>query len=130
MRKFRRECCERFPKERMAVLYGSRTPEGVIIADIVAIPHTATTQMINYDEHHIPKSKIKALEAGYEFVGTIHSHPSTPRSATCAHPSDPDIQSALENGELVMAIVYVYAKGTKTDVAWFVPAPLPEVVYQ
>ena len=133
---FRKQCREAYPKETIGVLHGVRTEAGdLIIAQIKSIPHTASEDGINYGGQ-VYRSKMKALRAGADWLGTIHSHPWTEQCQTCPHPSETDVKSGLEFGEAVMGIVYVFLDeplkaGVKpklrTSVHWYVPSPIPEV---
>lgn len=125
---FRHECRKAYPKEHLAVLHGARTTDGITITKIVAIPHTADENQARYDRHQIFKSKIKALKAEDDWLGTIHSHTWTADSPCCEHPSDSDNITALENGETIMAIVFLWAEGTRSSVHWYVPQQAPVVV--
>lgn len=128
LNKFRKECREAYPKELMAVLHGTRSEDGVTITAIKPIPHEATTDLIkDIPPHEMRRSKIKALKAGADWLGTIHSHPSSEANDTCCHPSESDIKSALKDGETVMAIIYVYEGGSRTSAHFYVPAPIPQI---
>lgn len=129
LNKFRRECREAFPKEHFAALHGTRGVDEITITDIVPIPHEATDDSVNYTPHQLRRSKIKALKAEADWIGTIHSHPDLPESPCCEHPSPSDIRSALEDGETVMAIVYLKRKGAglSSHVGWFIPKVPPKI---
>jgi hypothetical protein len=47
----------------------------------------------------------------------------------CEHLSKCDIQSALQWGETICGLVYVFNGGRNTSAHWYVPSPLPEVSY-
>jgi proteasome lid subunit RPN8/RPN11 len=127
---FRAECRKAYPYETMAALFGSRMQDGVEITAIVHIPHTAKLGEINHGKRAIPNSKIKALYSGADWLGTIHSHCQSTRYDTCGHPSESDIKSALENGESIMAIVYVFEDGTRTEVSWYKPVRPIDIQYK
>ncbi len=70
-----------------------------------------------------------AIRKEQDWIGTIHSHCSAPGDETCSHLSPPDIKSALEWGETVCGLVYVDSGGRRTSVHWYVPYPIPNVIY-
>lgn len=127
LNRFRKQCRLAFPNETIAVLHGARNQAGdILITDIVAIPHVGTEGEVDYRRHgQVRSSKMKALRAKQDWIGTIHSHPTTDEDQCCWHPSDADIKIALADGEVVMGIVYVFEKGSRTSVHWYVPAAPP-----
>lgn len=127
--KFRRECRARFPLEHMAALYGRRSDEGnVIITEIVPIA-TGTKDSISIHKSVIDKSKRAALRRQEDWLGTIHSHCSSPGDYCCWHLSSSDIKSAMSWGETICGVVHVDEGGKRSSVHWYVPAPLPQVYY-
>lgn len=127
---FRRECRERFPHEHIAALFGQRSNEGnIVITRLAPIKHKATAEDIRYQSIDIHKSKMSGLRKGEEWIGTIHSHCDSPNDPCCWHLSKSDIQSALSYGETVCGIVFVTENGSRTDVHWYIPHPIPEVFY-
>lgn len=126
---FRRECRERFPIENLACIWGHREGDEVHIERIVPLPHDADEHQANYDTRHITASKIKALKAGMEWLGTIHSHCTTRKASACHHLSPADVETAIDNGEIVSGICYVFMDGTRTEIHWHQPVPLPTVQY-
>lgn len=116
----------------MAALFGLRSSEGnLVITRVAPIDHIATEAAIHLDNggNSIRKSKMSALRKQEDWIGTIHSHCHRENDPCCQHLSDCDIQSAVSYGEAVCGLVYVYAEGTRTDVHWYIPNPLPEVLY-
>jgi hypothetical protein len=125
LNEFRKKCRLAYPNETLAVLRGKRGDEGVEITDIVSIPHEGDEFEIK--NYNIRKAKMAALRKGSDFVGTIHSHIWSPEVYTCGHMSRQDIKDALQSGETICGIVLVYKEGHRTEVSWYVPAPLPKV---
>lgn len=127
LNRFRKECRGAYPKETFAALQGTRNDEGIEITSIVPVPHEGTEDAIFMEPHQIPRAKIRALKNGSEFVGTIHSHPSTPNSPSCEHPSPLDVKMALRDGMAIAAVVSVTHGGHRSEVYWFVPQAPPKV---
>jgi proteasome lid subunit RPN8/RPN11 len=127
---FRKKCRENYPVESFAVLDGIRGEGGVYVTAIKPIAHVATPDKVEVKNEAMIRSKIHALRKGAEFIGTIHSHCSTDTEQTCWHLSTTDIKSALKDGESVCGVVYVYDGGHRTEVHWYVPSPLPKVIFK
>ena len=126
---FRRECKRAFPNETVAVLFGERIEHGLRIDRIEVLPHTGDENGLQVQDRHIRNSKIKALRQQSDWLGTIHSHGSTPDCSTCPHLSDTDIRSAIKMGETICGVVHVYNGGKNTEICWQVPTPVPTVRY-
>lgn len=130
IRKFRNECKKRSPIEHIAALFGSRSSNGDIeIERIESIRHTATADYAVIQDDDMRRSKLSALRKETNWLGTIHSHCWTEEVACCWHLSSADIESALEYGETVCGIVYVFDGGQKSSVHWYIPNPIPKVSY-
>ena len=130
LRKFRAECRAKFPKEHMAALYGHRASDGALmITRIAPFSHTSTSEDIDYAPGAVRRSKTAALRNHEEWIGTIHSHCFMQSSPTCWHLSTTDIETAIKDGESVCGLVYVYNRGRRSDLHWYIPKPLPEVAY-
>lgn len=130
LRQFRAECRRKYPKEHVGALFGHRAPDGsVMITRIAPVPHTSTNGHVDYDTGALQKSKTTAIKDGEEWLGTIHSHCYVASNPTCWHLSETDINSAIMDGETICGLVYVYARGRRSDVSWYIPQPLPEVGY-
>lgn len=130
LRQFRKECRERYPNEHFAAIYGSRSDEGnFLITRIAPITHTAKPHSISVTEADITRAKQTALRKGEEFIGTFHSHCDTKKDPVCWHLSDFDIRSALKWGESICGLVFVDSGGARTQVYWYVPQPIPDVIY-
>lgn len=127
---FRRECKKAFPSEHLGILRGKRTDTGVLIEDIVDIPHLGDPDKIDVEPRDLIHSKISALFNGAEFLGTIHSHCNVEGDPACWHLSKTDIKGALKDGETVCGIVYVDEEGSKSEVHWYIPHPIPTVSFQ
>ncbi len=128
---FRRLCRRNFPNETLGLLRGQRTIDGIEIKEIIVIDDVISTpDYVQPNDHRvIPKAKISALRKDQEFLGTIHSHCSTPECKACEHLSAQDIITALHDGELICGVVYVYKAGTRSDVNWYVPTLPPRIQY-
>ncbi len=127
---FRKECRSRFPVEHFAAIYGTRTPDGnVKITRIAPVEHTSNAGAVYLKKGAIQRSKKSALRGEVDWLGTIHSHCDTKKDPSCWHLSDPDIKSALADGESISGIVFVDQGGHRTEVHWYVPMPLPTAVY-
>ena len=129
LQEFRTKCRTAYPNEYMGALFGVRTDAGIEIHAIKDIEHLSNADGCYFLDKTITRSKMSALRAEKEFVGTIHSHCHQPAVETCEHMSELDTQSAVKFGELVCGIVYVFDEGHKTEVHWYVPIALPEVDY-
>ena len=130
IRKFRVECKKKFPVEHVGALFGSRTSEGdLLIERIEPITHEATNGDVTIQDRHMYSSKRSALRKETDWLGTIHSHCWTKEIECCWHLSSVDIESALTWGEAICGLVYVYEKGKKSTVHWYVPNPIPKVAY-
>lgn len=130
IQKFRAECRKSYPQERLAALFGHRSDEGnVVITHIHPIRCKETEKDVTFHRKDILRSKMQALRRGEDWLGTIHSHCSTKEFDCCHHLSPHDIKSAIEFGEVICGIVFVDEEGTRSDVYWSVPNPIPEVTY-
>lgn len=126
---FRRECRAKYPLEHLACVWGHREGDNLRIEKIAPISYTASESMATYDYSRINKSKMAALRAGMEWLGTIHSHCSTARIDTCQHLSECDVETAIDHGELICGICYVFNEGRHTEVYWHQPVASPAVEY-
>jgi hypothetical protein len=130
LRQFRKECREHFPNEHFAAIYGVRSPEGnILITKIAPVFHEGSAHQIDVTEADIYRSKRAALRKDEDWIGTIHSHCDTKKDPVCWHLSNVDIRSALAWGEAICGVVFVDDDGRRTEVNWYVPSPIPEVVY-
>lgn len=130
IRRFRGECREAYPNEHFAAIYGLRSDEGnLLITRIAPVPHTSDADGVTIKQNGINSAKMAALRKDQEMIGTIHSHCSSTGDECCWHLSNTDIKSALQWGESVCGIVYVDRGGRRTSVHWYVPTPIPEVIY-
>ncbi len=101
-----------------------------MLTRVSPVAHTSDADGVNLKHKNgILRSKIAALRLDEEFLGTIHSHCFRPEDPTCWHLSAMDIRTALEWGETICGLVYVDDGGRHTDVHWYVPAPIPVVIY-
>ena len=99
---------------------GSRSPIGVF---------KQNENCIHVKKADVDRAKKAALRRGEDWLGTIHSHTDTKDNPTCWHLSKSDIKSALQWGETVCAIVFVDEEGSRSAVHWYIPAPIPKVIY-
>ncbi len=130
IRKFREECKKLSPIEHVAALFGSRSSDGdLIITRIEPLRYEATEDDVTVQDRDMRRSKLSALRKESEWLGTIHSHCWTKEVDCCWHLSGADIESALEFGESICGIVYVFDEGKKSSVHWYVPHPIPKVKY-
>lgn len=129
--RFRTECRELWPKEHLACLWGERTHDTVSISQFAKFPYRHTADgNLTYDYYpDVQKSKMAALRAGLEWLGTIHSHPFTRHVACCEHLSETDIHFGVAHGETISGVCLVYKDGRRTSVHWFLPQIPPEVTY-
>jgi hypothetical protein len=102
-----------------------------MITSVETITHEATPDAIKIEGASIHKSKMSALKKREDWIGTIHSHCFVKNDPTCWHLSRTDMLSAMQYGETVCGLVFVTKSGGKrTSVHWYVPHPMPEVVYE
>ncbi len=126
LRKFRDECKKRYPLETLTAIFGQRAPNGdVMITRLEHIAGRTSESQVEISDHNIRKSKISALRGQDDWLGTIHSHCWTKEVDCCGHLSEADVLSAVEFGETICGVVYVYDSGKKSVLNWYVPTPLP-----
>jgi hypothetical protein len=126
---FRKECRQAWPKEHLACIWGRRTPDTVVVASFRTILFIGTVAAAHYADEDIRRSKMAALRAGLDWLGTIHSHTFQKTAATCEHLSPADIDTGVSNGEVISGVVLVYDSGKRTEVHFFEPRVPPEVEY-
>lgn len=131
LNRFRKECRERYPIEHIAALFGKRSDLGnILVTRIAPLDHSkATADKVEISNINIRRSKMKALRQEDDWIGTIHSHCTAPKDECCWHMSDADTKTALEYGEAISGIVYVYEGGSRTSVHWYEARPQIEVVF-
>ena len=130
LRKFRKECRETFPKEHFAVLFGKRSDRGALmITRIAPVAYDSTVDGLDPKKGVIEWSKTQAIKNGDEWLGTIHSHCHRATDPACWCLSEQDVRTAMAWGESVCGLVYVYDRGKRTSLHWYIPQPLPEVAY-
>ncbi len=100
--KLRRRMKRAFPKERIEYLFGHVHGEVIHIHIFDHIPHVATKSWCEVSEHDHVASVEACVDAGFMFLGTIHSHPGW-RDAT---PSETDQTNNI--GELVQGIMALW----------------------
>lgn len=130
LQQFRNECKKKFPVEHLAALFGQCFADGsLMISDITPIAHEADENQVNFENSDLRKSKMLALREKKDWIGTIHSHCFMKDDPCCWHLSSTDINVALEIGELICGLIYVFDEGKRTQAYWYVPSPIPKVKY-
>jgi hypothetical protein len=126
---FRKECRQAWPKEHLACIWGHRSADAVMVARFKEIPFTGTDGAAKYHYKDIRRSKMAALRAGFEWLGTIHSHTCLEDEAACEHLSPADVSTGLTTGEVISGVVLVYDSGKRSEMHWWEPRVPPEVEY-
>jgi proteasome lid subunit RPN8/RPN11 len=123
---FIRRAKDTFPTEHCEALWGNATVDGFRITKF------ATMQMnmekndnstIDYGEEEIHRQMVNAAREGYDFIGTVHTHPDKDYDTAA---STFDHHAASRDGERIMGVVVLYKNDknkfiVKTD--WWIPQP-------
>ena len=104
--KFRRRCLQHYPYEHIEALWGRIRGDTLHICAFVQMEHKATTKDIDYTDDELDNHEDDAREAGYELLGTIHSHPDCDDDRF----GDTDLEMSQESQEIVMGILAIETK--------------------
>lgn len=119
-----------YPKEHLTALIGLVAGGSVEVTNFLEIPHTHPRKdTITYGEDDLNSTKMRAVRQGKRFIGTIHTHPGID---SCSHPSRSDMESGVNDGELLMGILYVWKEGRKfrSSLEFFEPRPPIKVSFR
>jgi proteasome lid subunit RPN8/RPN11 len=128
-RGFLRRAKRAYPLEHVEAIWGQETVDAFRITKFrrITLSKESNKQEVFYTAKEIKRQKSLAKEAGLEFLGTIHTHPSED-SDTAA--SENDHVEAVKDGEKMMGVVHLYKKGRQKPFIcnprwWFPQKPLP-----
>jgi len=103
--KFIRRALRAHPREMIEAMWGEVRGEILYICAFVKVDHKATRQNLRYEEEELDEHEEDAKEAGWTFLGTIHSHPNCETNDVGF--SETDLATLQESQETVMGICAV-----------------------
>lgn len=110
LNKFILRGASRYPVEHIEAMFGSFKNSHAVISMFYPMEYAAATRnACLFDEEDEPEEldllRQIAKEHGLQFLGTIHTHPG---GNTCSHPSETDMDTFIEWGEIVSGTVNIY----------------------
>jgi len=110
--KFRRRSLYAFPLEHMEALWGEIRGDTLYICAFIPMDFTQSMKTLSYDDQELDDHEDDAKEAGYSFLGTIHTHPNCKDTRF----GDTDLEHSQDSQEMVMGIcaIEVLNEGKKT----------------
>ena len=122
---FIRRAKKAFPKEHCEALWGNATVDGFRITKFAAMKTNAVADnaTVDYDESELRNQMVAAAREGYDFLGTIHTHPDKEFDTAA---STFDHYAAAKDGERVMGVVVLYKNEKNKFVVqtdWWIPQP-------
>src|SRR5437867_1508514 len=118
VRKMRERMKKAYPRERVEYLWGELVGNSVHIYIFDQVPHKAALTWCEVSAHDHAESTKDCREAGFVFLGTVHSHPGW-RDAS---PSETDHDNA--EGEILNGIVSVWktkSGARRSRIRWWGP---------
>jgi proteasome lid subunit RPN8/RPN11 len=119
-RKFIRRALRAHPLEILEALWGEVRGEILYICAFVKVEHKATRKNLKYEEEELDEHEEDAEEAGWTFLGTIHSHPNSEDNDVGF--SDVDLSTMQDSQETVVGICTIQT--SKIDEKTKVKRPL------
>jgi Prokaryotic homologs of the JAB domain len=111
--RFRRRALYHFPLEHMEALWGQVRGDTLYICAFVPMNFTQSMRTMSYDDTELDEHEEDAKEAGYTFLGTIHTHPNCKDTRF----GDTDLEHSQDSQEDVMGICAIETlnEGKKTE---------------
>lgn len=122
---FLRRAKKSFPKEYCEALWGNVAVDGFRITKFAAMKTNAVNDnaTVDYDDEELHRQMVAAAREGYDFLGTIHTHPDKDYDTAA---STFDHYAAAKDGERIMGVVVMYKNEKNKFVVkmdWWVPQP-------
>lgn len=128
-RKFIKRALRKHPLEILEALWGEVRGEILYICAFVKVDHKATRKTLKYEEEELDEHEEDAAEAGWKFLGTIHSHPNCDDNDVGF--SEIDLSTMQDSQETVMAIcaIQTHKIDAKTKVRKSLSRRLVRIAY-